>query len=113
MSSVICIIVATLACAAAFGCGWYLRGLRASREDATAARINCTFMMAMRKGLEDSRLDELRHTLTAQARSNFKVWQSLGGHCSTPRHLKAFFAESVVDNKFFVEAQQEFAAHLA
>jgi hypothetical protein len=112
MSFVVCPIVAILASAAAFGCGWYLRGVRASSDDATTARINCTFMMVMRKCLQDSRLDDLSLGLTEHARSNFKVWQSLGGHSATPRRLKAFFAGSVTD-KFFDQAQQEFSAHAA
>ncbi len=79
MTIVIAIISACASLALGFGAGWYARGRRAAWEVAQGAYVMCGFMMALRKGFDESRFDELRDSLTLQARSQHRVWKAMDG----------------------------------
>lgn len=104
MTTVITIITVCASIAVGFGAGWIARGKRASRDVGRSAYVMCGFMMALRKGFDESRFDEIRESLTMQARSQHRVWKDMDG--MLPQR------DLAIDN-FFRQADLEFSENRA
>jgi hypothetical protein len=73
------ILTSFVAAVLSFAAGWWCRARRARREDAQHAMIMCGFLVSLREGTDESKLDALRECLTLQARAHHGIWQEYGG----------------------------------